>query len=778
MKRLLTALFGLAFIASPVMAQIGPSAGASDGAALVASSGGPTTPVTITLGFDVAGSFFPMTGGVQTYGQNAITVGWQTNLPCASQINYGLTTNYGQTVTDAALIRQHSLTMTGLGTGTDVHYNVVCLNGSIQLGQSGDHIVSTQGTTKLSQLIYPGGHIGQATDDGGGNYAASFNPADAIIQSEFTSTTADNDCKWQFTANANGTIGELANCYYVLFTRFSNLSARFQNVLWQTGHENPVSMTFNSSTWQGNIANFRVPQMVAQFGNMSQFFSLDVNNEPWVQTPCYLVGGVYLNVGGCNSWYYPFQALAPYVSSTTRLVPNMYSFGEHSTRWGGDYPGPTSYGNQLDMLIFQGAIERIQQAIIAGVRIDGVGYEMHLSPNYIFSANDLKYNLWDVRRLGLVPEITEFNVAPNCGNAPNGCSTNLCPVCTPGLSLSNLQYASQYAGRIFDTFITYGGVKDITIWNNGPNTANANEMGVYINNQKTPFYNLLTSQLQNLSPATTFPRVRRINFVAGPTTPPAITSQVALPVNIGGPNFGSYFGTPGLITIPWSEYVYRVNNGNGTYGSVTTFSQTSWTVVAQFYVQTDATASGNYFQMQDVSGNPLVTISRAVGGAHTVTIGAASPITACTDAGSASWNNITITNNAGTFSVSCNGGVPQSTTATIAAVSTINWLDNSGSETVASDVALATLDVYEANSIITGTAALEAASTFTNGQTVTYAQFQAYSPVPSSGTAPVVTLLSPQPNIASPVTNGANVVNVNACLWLQWGRNLYGNLRR
>ena len=756
MKRLLVALALLMLSMLPGVAQIGPTAGAGDG---VSSSN-----VTLTLGFNVNGAFFPMQGGISAWGQNAVTVQWQTNSPCASQINYGTTANYGQTVSNASLVRQHSLTMTGMTTGTDYHYNVVCLSGSTVLAQSGDRVVSTQGATTLAQLAYPGGHVGQTTDFSAPlNYTSSNTPADAIIQGEFSSTTADNDCKWEFTTNFTGTVGELGDCAYVSFTRFTGLGARFQNVLWQTGVENPIGMSFTSATWMGNISNFRVPQIVAQFGNLSSFWSIDTNNEPFNNaTSCYLNAGTYYNVGGCNSWYYPFQALAPYASTTTRLIANQPGW-EATTRWGGDYPGPLDWPNQPgDLQLFQGGIERIQQALIAGARIDGVGYEMHVTPEHIFSISDMKYQLWDLRRLGLVPEVTEANVSVNC-NSPAGCNSSLvCSICSPGYSLGSMTWGSQYMARIFDTMITVGGVIDFTMWTESPNAVGADEMALYHGNQKTPFYYTFANQLQNLTPAVTFPRVRRLNFVVTPPAPPAITSQSALPVSSAGINFGQYFGTPGLITIPWSEYVYRVNNGNGTYGAVTTFSQTSWTIVAQFYVQTGSTATGTYFQMQDASSNPLVSIARSSGGVHTVTIGAASPITACTDAGTGSWNNITITNQAGTFYVSCNSGAPQSTTATIAAVSTINWLDNSGSETIANDVALTTLDVYEANSIITGTAALEVASTFTNSQSVTSAQVLAYTPTPISGTAPVVTLLSPQPNIASPVTNGSNVTNVSA----------------
>ena len=752
MKKLLAGLFGLALSVLPAAAQFGPNAGAGDG---VTYSG-----MTLTLGFNVQTAFFPITGGVSAWGQNAVTVQWQTNFPCASQINYGLTPIYGQTVTNATLVRQHTLTMTGLATGTDYHYNVVCLSGSTLLAQSGDQIVSTQGASTLASLIYPGGHVGIISEQNTANYPPQRLPADAIINTEFNATGQANGCNWAFTANSNGTVPEFAGCVGALSGRYPGLAYYFQVVLQTTGHDNPSGMVFNSGTWQSNISTYRVPQMVAQFGNFSSFYMINTTNEPWYTSPCYIGPGVYFNVGGCNFWTYPLQTLAPLTASTTLLGVNQFSFGETATRWGGD--ANRGFVNEPDLLYAQGGIERMQQGIISGVRVDAQGIESHVVVNQLYSENDLKYILWDLHRLGIVPVVTEANARIDVANS------NLCPVCTLGTAtLNNQIFGAQMLQYLFYDMIVYGGVTNFQFWPNQPAlTGGIPLMGVYVNNQKTPFYSMFTNLLLNVSPATTFPRVRRLNFVLGPITPPAITSQVALLSSDGqlpgNSLFGYYYGTPGLITIPWNEYVYRTKSAPGVYGPVTTFSQTSWTVVAQYYVQTGSTATGTYFQMQDVSSNPLVSIARSSGGVNTVTIGRAAPITACTDGGTNTFNNITITKSAGTFYVSCNGGVPQSTTATIAAVATINWLDNSGSETIANDLVLSTLDVYEANSIITDTAALETASTFVGSNSITYAQFAAFNPTPPSGTAPVVTLLSPQPNIASPVSNGINVANVNA----------------
>jgi beta-mannanase len=64
-----------------------------------------------------------VTAGTPTNGAVAIT--WTTNNPATSYVEYGLTTSYGQDsgLIDPALVTSHSITLTGLGSGT-YHYRV------------------------------------------------------------------------------------------------------------------------------------------------------------------------------------------------------------------------------------------------------------------------------------------------------------------------------------------------------------------------------------------------------------------------------------------------------------------------------------------------------------------------------------------------------------------------------------------------------------------------------------------------------------------------------
>ena len=69
----------------------------------------------------------PTISGVSASGvtASAATIAWTTNEPASSQVEYGLTTGYGQTTAlDAALVRSHSVPLSGLTANTTHHYRV------------------------------------------------------------------------------------------------------------------------------------------------------------------------------------------------------------------------------------------------------------------------------------------------------------------------------------------------------------------------------------------------------------------------------------------------------------------------------------------------------------------------------------------------------------------------------------------------------------------------------------------------------------------------------
>jgi hypothetical protein len=75
-------------------------------------------------------------------------IGWTTNQPADSQVDFGLTTAYGSTTTlDAALVTSHSQNLTGLDPGATYHYRIRSTNASGLGTVSGDFVFSTLAVT-------------------------------------------------------------------------------------------------------------------------------------------------------------------------------------------------------------------------------------------------------------------------------------------------------------------------------------------------------------------------------------------------------------------------------------------------------------------------------------------------------------------------------------------------------------------------------------------------------------------------------------------------------
>ncbi len=59
---------------------------------------------------------------------NKATISWSTDVPADSTVSYGLTTAYGNNVSDAGMVTSHSLTLTGLSANTTYNFKVASLN--------------------------------------------------------------------------------------------------------------------------------------------------------------------------------------------------------------------------------------------------------------------------------------------------------------------------------------------------------------------------------------------------------------------------------------------------------------------------------------------------------------------------------------------------------------------------------------------------------------------------------------------------------------------------
>jgi hypothetical protein len=76
---------------------------------------------------------------------NSAVIGWTTDLPSTSQVNYGLSSYTSSTSLDSTLVTTHSQTLTGLVPSTTYHFDVVSTSGSNVTSTSSDSSFTTLG---------------------------------------------------------------------------------------------------------------------------------------------------------------------------------------------------------------------------------------------------------------------------------------------------------------------------------------------------------------------------------------------------------------------------------------------------------------------------------------------------------------------------------------------------------------------------------------------------------------------------------------------------------
>jgi hypothetical protein len=87
------------------------------------------------------------------------TIEWDTDEPATSQIEYGVTSNYGSTSEfDNELTSSHSLILTGLTPNTDYHLRAKSIDKAGNEALSNDYTFTTKTTEEF--LLYPGITIG------------------------------------------------------------------------------------------------------------------------------------------------------------------------------------------------------------------------------------------------------------------------------------------------------------------------------------------------------------------------------------------------------------------------------------------------------------------------------------------------------------------------------------------------------------------------------------------------------------------------------------------
>lgn len=88
---------------------------------------------------------YPLISGITVAEITALSVkvNWTTNKPADSFVEYGLTTNYGLSLSNATLVTNHTLTLTGLQASSTYHYRIKTKDTQNQTTISGDNTFTT-----------------------------------------------------------------------------------------------------------------------------------------------------------------------------------------------------------------------------------------------------------------------------------------------------------------------------------------------------------------------------------------------------------------------------------------------------------------------------------------------------------------------------------------------------------------------------------------------------------------------------------------------------------
>ena len=90
----------------------------------------------------------PVVSNIQaTVTNTTATITWDTNELSDSTVNYGLDNSYGLTQSNTTLVSNHSITLTGLSTDTDYHFEIISSDGGYNSSTSTDQNFTTASTS-------------------------------------------------------------------------------------------------------------------------------------------------------------------------------------------------------------------------------------------------------------------------------------------------------------------------------------------------------------------------------------------------------------------------------------------------------------------------------------------------------------------------------------------------------------------------------------------------------------------------------------------------------
>jgi hypothetical protein len=322
-----------------------------------------SAPITVTVANDAAAPAISAVAATGVTGTTA-TIGWTTDEPADSQVEYGTTTAYGgQTARDATLTTSHSQTLTGLAAGTLYHFRVKSRDAAGNLATSQDFTFTTTATA-------PGGDGGKRRPVGRWKFSEGVGTTAADVSGLGHAGALMNGATW-----ATGTAGTGINLDgandYVDVPHAADLDPY------------PLTLTTwvrSGTTGLGGVVNKYAPssfngyQLFFDGGSLCAWYFRDASNFVWNGTGCSLAtSGVNDNLWHHVAFVVDAAGGRLYVDGVLRA----------SRAWTGT-PGATTTTQRLALGAYPGTDTPYLRGQLDDVRI----YARPLTEEEIFDAWD------------------------------------------------------------------------------------------------------------------------------------------------------------------------------------------------------------------------------------------------------------------------------------------------------------------------------------------------------------------------------------------------------
>ena len=193
----------------------------------VATAAGPdTTPPVIS---DITSS------GIS---DTSATITWTTDENSDSVVEYGTTTSYGSTASNASLVLSHSVGLSGLSASTLYHFRVKSTDASNNTTTSGDFTFTTLASGSVADIVID-------------------NPAATVVGTWSTGTTASDRFGTDYRYKGQGT-----GSGYLQFTPNIVTAGDYQVYEWHSQGSNRDAATPHVISYNGGTATINVNQQV------------------------------------------------------------------------------------------------------------------------------------------------------------------------------------------------------------------------------------------------------------------------------------------------------------------------------------------------------------------------------------------------------------------------------------------------------------------------------------------------------------------------------------